>query len=812
MMADSAAALSYARSAAEQAATQGDNAAIAELTARWLEGEALLRLNRAEEAERLVSRSLAQVRQKAPGSQLHADLLRSQASLSATGGDYGKALAFFQQAYKIYEQLGEKRSEAIVLQNIGSLYSDARDYARVLSYYREADSTFPEDDALALSAHNNKGNALKELGRYDEAKVEFEQSLELAKGMGSPLLEARILTNIASTQYLAGQLDAASRTTRTGIKVANSGAPEWSPFLHGVQAQIAFARGDLGAAQNALQVTFAGQDLASTSPYFRDFHETAWRTYDALGQYRLALAHLAAFNRLDSQARDLSAKANNALLATRFEAANRELEITRLSAETQAKETELARAQNRLLLLSLVMVFAVLMILGAILTLRAVNRNRKAVQAANDKLTWVTQHDGLTGLFSRDHFRESIDELIATGDAEARGAMLLFVDLDRFKQVNDVFGHRAGDELLKIVADRFRETAGEDAHIGRLGGDEFAIVLPATGGMEDTVRIAEAIIARVSEPCHIDGHEMGVGASVGIAPVGADGVSTSTVMTNADLALYEAKRGGRGIARVYCPTMRNVLEERAMLEDDLVSALEKGEISLTYQACVDAERTVLGYEALIRWNHPTKGMIRPDVFLPIAEDKLLMDQIGGWVLRTACNEATTWPEGTKLAVNISASQLANGNFIATVMEALAASGLGPDRLILEMTESAVLGMDSDLGQSIARLADYGVSFALDDFGRGYSSLSYIEKFAFTDIKIDRDFVHSAASGNARSRAIVHGIVSLAASLDIDVTAEGIENEAQFEALAALGCNAFQGYYVARPDAHPFADAGSRKVA
>ena len=812
MMGDSAAALTYARQAVELADTVEDSPETARLTARWLEGEALMRLNRADEAERLIGQSLREAQRVAKGSKLHADLLRSQAGLLAMRGEYGQALQSFQDAYAIFERLGESRSEAIVLQNIGSLYSDARDYERVLRYYREANAAFPEDDALALSAHNNTGNALKELGRYDEARAEFEEALEIARRMASPLLEARIMNNIASVLYMAGDLGGASRAAQEGLAVAQAGAPEWAPFLHGVLAQIAFARGNLDAAESALERTFAGQDLTQTSPYFRDFHETAYLTYRREGRFREALEHLAAFNRLDSQARDLSAKANNALLATQFEAANRELEITRLSADAQAKEVELTRAQNRVILLTLGVIFAVLLVAAVLVALRAMNRSRKATEAANEKLTYVTQHDGLTGLFARDHFRETLDLQIARNAASGKTSVLMFCDLDRFKQVNDVFGHRAGDELLNIVSDRFREIVGPSAVIGRLGGDEFAIVLPDIDNESEAGRIADDLIARVSEPCHIDGHDMSVGASVGIALVGSDNVSGSILMTNADLALYESKRRGRGVFTVYRPSMRKTLEDRAQLETDLERALERGEIALSYQPIVNAAREIVCCEALMRWNHPERGQLGPNVFLPIAEDKMMMERLGAWALRTACEDAAAWPDNVMLAVNVSTSQLSSPNFLATVVDAIAASGLPSSRLALEVRESTVLDMDEELDALIGRLRDFGVTFTLDDFGRGYSSLSYIERIPFSHIKIDRDFVHSAASGSQRSAAIVSAIVSLAASLDIGVTAEGIENEAQVEALTALGCRTFQGYHIGRPTREPLPQGSARKVA
>ncbi|XUU60771.1 EAL domain-containing protein [Erythrobacter sp. HA6-11] len=800
MMADSAAALQHARAAAEQVDSEDAAAQEAQLTASWLEAEALLRLNRADEASEIASAALAEAERTIPDSKLYADLLRSYGSISATSSDYGAALPAFLKAHERYTALGEKRSAALALQNIGSLYSDARDYERVLRYYREANAVYPDDPALSLSAHNNKGNALRDLGRLEEAEEAFRTALREAERMGSPLLEARIYNNIASTQLLRGRLSAADESALEGLALARDGAQEWAPFLYGVRAQVAFERGNLNQAEAFLKRTFDGQELTATSPFFRDFHETAYEVYRGLGNYRLAADHLEAFGRLDSQARDLSAKANNAILAARFDAAEREERIARLSAEKQAKDVELEAQQSRVILLTLGILFAILAVAGALLVLRNVNRSRAAIEEANQKLTYVTQHDSLTKLFSRDHFSELLDAKLASRAAGGAASVLMLIDLDRFKQVNDVYGHGAGDQLLAQLGERFRAVVGDGGVMGRLGGDEFAIILSDLDNSAEATPIAHEIIARVSEPFEIDGYEMNVGASIGIAVIGEDSDTNSGMMTDADLALYEAKARGRGTAVVYTSHMRMRLEEKAELESDLADALKNGEMSIHYQPIVRGEgREVQFYEALMRWTHPTRGNIPPDVFIPIAEESLLIESLGAWMLRSACKEAVTWPEHVKLNVNISALQLSTNAFLGTVVEALASSGLAADRLVLEVTETMLLEMDDELDALLASLNQLGVRFALDDFGRGYSSLGYIEKIRFSMIKIDRNFVQQAALGSRRSEAIVSAIVSLAGSLDIDVAAEGIEAEDQLEILQELGCACFQGYHIGRPE-------------
>lgn len=798
MMADSAEALAQARAAKELVDGTHDGAKVAKLTAQWLEAEALMRLNRAEEAQRLIASALGQVESALAGTRLHADLLRSRAGVHISRSEYGEALSVFLQANEIYEDIGENRSRAIILQSIGSLYSDARDYERVLSYYRQASEVFPEDKALALSAHNNVGNALKELERFAEAEAEFQIALEVAEQMGSPMLEARILTNIASTQYLAGENENAEQTVRRGLQIASASAPEWQPFLYGVRAQVALSRGQTGLAHSYIARTFDGQDLSQTSPFFRDFHLTAYQIHTARGEYRQAIAHLEAFQRIDNQARDLSSTANNALLAARFDAANRDLQISTLELEKEANEARLGAAQKQVILLTLGIALTVAAFVIVLLLLRMVNRSRRSAQEANEKLTHVIRHDTLTELYSRDYFRQKLEEAIVRGSKRGTMAILGFIDLDRFKQVNDVYGHAAGDALLEQVARRFRETAGPDASIGRLGGDEFAIIMPTGMTMDEAQALSERIIAEVSEPYQIDDSEIYIGASIGLAETSVD-LSTSVNMTNADLALYTAKDNGRGTCVVYQPNMREKLEDRSNLENDLEQALEKGEFAISYQPIVrPADGTVVGYEALMRWTHPERGVVPPDIFIPAAEEARLIEPIGAWMLRTACTQAAGWNKNIKLSVNISTLQMADPSFLQTVAQALASSGLEPGRLLLELTESLVLEMTPQLERLLLSLKELGVSLALDDFGKGHSSLNYIERMDFSMIKIDREFVQSAAAGSARSQAVISAIVALAQSLEIEVTAEGIETREQADTMMELGCSCCQGYFFGRP--------------
>lgn len=475
---------------------------------------------------------------------------------------------------------------------------------------------------------------------------------------------------------------------------------------------------------------------------------------------------------------------------------------------TEVSQAALSSAQDRVLVLTAGSVFAILLAAVTLAAFRVSNRHRRALHEANEQLLHLTRHDGLTGLIGRSHFRERLDQRLAEAVAgETTAVALLLIDLDRFKQVNDVHGHHVGDAVLVEVAKRLRTGLGQEALIGRLGGDEFAAILPAEEGRTATRARAERLIASLSERFVRDEADLFVGASIGIAMLGEDGETASQVTTNADLALYEAKRRGRGTSVLYRPAMRAAIEERAALETDLARALERGELKLHYQPIVDGRNGRLVFrEALMRWDHPTRGLLYPGSFIPLAENRQIIQAIGGWLVRSACMEASRWEGDVRLAINISTFQLADANFLKLIVEALAASELPADRLMLELNESIFSRMDESLKSLLQSLRLLGVRLALDHFGRGNSSLSFLEEIDFAMIKIDRGFVQSAAAGLPRSQAIVSAIVSLAASLGLDVAAEGIETEEQAGKMRELGCAYLQGFLYGRPaemvDARP----------
>jgi diguanylate cyclase (GGDEF)-like protein/PAS domain S-box-containing protein len=415
------------------------------------------------------------------------------------------------------------------------------------------------------------------------------------------------------------------------------------------------------------------------------------------------------------------------------------------------------------------------------------------------EVTKLARYDPLTGLANRTETAKLLKRALSVQPGVLRPTGLMLLDLDRFKAVNDTMGHPAGDELLKQVAERLNRVIGQNGQVGRLGGDEFKIVLPGMDEVRRLASLADAVINSVSQPYQIQGSSISVGASVGVAIAPRDGASADDLVRNADLALYAAKGAGRGVHRFYEQTMHSAAEERRLLESDLRDALANGEFRLVYQPIVALEsEKIIGFESLIRWNHPVRGPISPADFIPIAEDAGLIEGIGEWTLRQACAEAADWAVSARVAVNVSAIQFANPNFPALVAQVLAQSGLDRDRLELELTESVFIADNDETDAQFARLKKIGVRLALDDFGTGYSSLGYLKRAPFDKIKIDQSFVRGASLGHDRNAAIIKAIVTLAETMELETTAEGVETQDEVDFIRDLGCSHIQGFVFGRP--------------
>jgi diguanylate cyclase (GGDEF)-like protein/PAS domain S-box-containing protein len=421
---------------------------------------------------------------------------------------------------------------------------------------------------------------------------------------------------------------------------------------------------------------------------------------------------------------------------------------------------------------------------------------------AEARIAHMAHHDGLTNLPNREFYQERLQQALEQSQPGSKRVAVLCVDLDLFKNVNDSFGHPIGDRLLKAVADRLRSEVRGSNLVARLGGDEFAIVLASDVSPNEASDCAARLIKTLSDCYDIDGIEVVVGASVGIALSPGDGETSEELMRNADMALYRAKSDGGGVHRFFEREMDRQAQKRRDMELDLRRAFANGEFELHYQPLVDlAADRISGFESLLRWRHPEKGMISPAEFIPVAEDIGLIVALGEWVLREACAEAVKWPADVKVAVNLSPVQFRSRNLVQMVISALAHSGLSPLRLELEITESLFLAETEANLAILHQLRELGVSISMDDFGTGYSSLSYLRSFPFDKIKIDRSFVKDLAE-RSDCVAIVRAISGLGRSLNITTTAEGVETIDQLYWLRAEGCNEVQGFLfsAARPAA------------
>ncbi|KPP96512.1 PAS domain S-box-containing protein/diguanylate cyclase (GGDEF) domain-containing protein [Erythrobacter sp. HL-111] len=418
---------------------------------------------------------------------------------------------------------------------------------------------------------------------------------------------------------------------------------------------------------------------------------------------------------------------------------------------------------------------------------------------SEQQVSRLAHYDSLTGLANRVQMSRALEQILAAPRERDRACALFLLDLDRFKQVNDTLGHPAGDALLKQVAQRLERVIGPAGRCGRLGGDEFQVIIPAPQTREHLAHLAREIIATLSQPYTVDGHAVVIGASVGVAIAPEHGTTSEALIRNVDLALYAAKDAGRGCHRFYSDELHSAAEERAELEQDLRDAIGRGQLQLYYQPVVyAASETIVGFEALLRWNHPTRGWLSPAKFVPIAEDAGLIDQLGQWALRTACDDLARWPERVRCAVNVSPLQFANPELPNIVANALAHSGVDPSRLELEITESVFMGDSAATDAMFAALKRVGVRLALDDFGTGYSSLGYLRKAPFDKIKIDQSFVRGATEKGSRNGAIIASITSLAEALGMDTTAEGVETLDELELVRLLGCSHVQGYIYHKP--------------
>ena len=425
------------------------------------------------------------------------------------------------------------------------------------------------------------------------------------------------------------------------------------------------------------------------------------------------------------------------------------------------------------------------------------------VLSMDDVTTYVrnaelAERDALTGLANRKAFRDRLVERLTSAARTGQATAVLYIDLDRFKAVNDTLGHPVGDALLRKVAQRFKSALRDGDVVARLGGDEFAVIQSDAPQPAAATTLATRLVDLIGRAYAIDGHMLHIGASVGVAVAPSDGYEPDVLLKNADLALYRAKGEGRGCYRFFEPGMDERMQARRSMEVDLRRALALKQLELVYQPQFDlASNLIIGFEAIIRWHHPTRGLVPPGEFIPLAEEIGVISAIGEWVLRTACKQAAAWPTPVSIAVNLSPVQFRRGKLAETVISALAQSQLPSQRLELEITEGALLDDTDDVLNVLNRLRELGVAVSMDDFGTGYSSLGYLQKFPFNKIKIDQCFVRDI-DVHADRQAIFRAVTTLASTLHMKTLAEGVETEAELTCIRAAGCDEVQGFLTGRP--------------
>jgi len=467
-----------------------------------------------------------------------------------------------------------------------------------------------------------------------------------------------------------------------------------------------------------------------------------------------------------------------------------------------------AASLTNLALTAVTLTTSLLIVMGFSVPAAIASRRIRERWLAEDKIRFLAMHDSLTGLPNRVQFNQYLERAVTRAKRHGNLMAVLCLDLDRFKDVNDTLGHATGDALLEEVSARLKENTRDVDLVGRLGGDEFAIVAEELNTPEDAMRLARRVCTALGAGYQVNGHEVTTSASVGIALGPVEHERIDVLLKNADLALYRAKEDGRNTFRFFEPAMDAALQKRRRLENDLRNALRKNQLYLDYQPQFGLENGRLtGYEALVRWWHPSEGEVPSTTFIPIAEETGLIVPLGEWILKTACSYATTWPLDTKLAVNLSPAQFKTQDVYGLVRRVLSETGLEPDRLELEITEGIILQNTESVIETLTKLDQLGVSIAMDDFGTGYSSLSYLTRFPVKKIKIDRSFIDTLGSSPQNS-AIVSSIVGLGQSLHVTITAEGVETESQVAMLKKWGCDQVQGYYYGRPEAEVAEEEGS----
>lgn len=784
MMADPQAALTLAEQA-EELATPGnvDNPDIALATVWWLQSEALTRLGRPVDARPVAEQALERFPDTVEPNKLYADILVSLGRINKLTGDYGLALENFLSAYEVFHEIGETRSESIVLQSIGSIYKAAHQYDRAVSYYADAADRYQGDPALELAARNNLANVLRELGRYDEALANFQRAHEIAVEMESPLLEARILNNIGSLHVTFGNHAEADVAIDRAFELIDPAGTEWARFLWGVRAQAAYERGDFRAARSHIRRAFDGVSIRETTQHFTEFHEAAANIYQAIGDWDAAVPHLLSFKRLDDEAREVAASANSALLAAQFEFAEQELQIEQLRAQGLEQDLALsnARARQRLLASGAVTLLSLLMLIGILLRARAVKERQKVLERA-------LYEDADTGLPARPA-AERIIELAAAEDKHNYTAVAL--GIERYKHLEGALGFVKIAELKRAMVKRLEDNI--DAEIVGLFSPSVLGLVLHTDDLDASMQEAERARRCFLSPLQIDGVDIDVAVTAGIAPAPAGELG----VRNAVIALEQA-RDLNQMSAVFDEKRFGDPAKNLALMSRMLGATRNGDMSLHYQPKLHlASGTYKAAEALSRWDDAERGPISPLEFIPLAEETGHIRDFTEWTLEQVVrDQAVMRRAGHSLAVavNISGALISDQDFAE---RALRIAKSAPDPVSFEITETAAMEHPERAMANLEKWRSAGIKLAIDDYGSGLSSLAYLRNLPSHELKLDRAFISNIETSR-KDRFLVRSTADLAHALDLELTAEGVETEAGLAILKMFGCDWAQGYVLSKP--------------
>ena len=691
-------------------------------------------------------------------------------------GDFATSLEYHMRALERRTQSGDEAGRALTLNNIGVAYFELGEIESALDFHVQALRLARDinERQVEVYAQVNLGADLHALNRYEEAQTVNAAALDLAERIGDRECQIEALNHEGRALAGLGQLSSAFAIHQRALAAARGiGSPA---LEYRCLADIGRAYLDIDELDAAVTHLREALAIAERIGLKRDVfwtHERLSLALERAGNPVAALYHHRAFYAVEREVQGERVAARNKTLALQFETAHAQ------------QEAQFERQRNE----SLADVNA---------ALRSANDEKSALM---EKLSHQATHDMLTGLPNRALLLDRFEHALVTAARYGRSLAVMFIDLDGFKLVNDTLGHHRGDQLLIEVAKRFQATVRDCDTVARMGGDEFTVMVSEFHGHADAGRVALRLIEALKTPIRLDDHEVTITASVGVSLFPEDGDQTETLARYADLALYRAKEEGRNTVRFYAPEMNEIVQERSLIESALHGALERDEFTLHFQPLVGVDGRTIIVESLLRWTHGVLGAVRPDRFIPSAEDSGAIVAIGDWVLRTALRQLTQWRaqgfEVQRVAVNVSPVQLSREDYVDSVTSALLESGLTGSSLELEITERIIVRDLQRVSLRLQALRLLGVTVAVDDFGAGYSSLSYLARLPVDVLKIDRTIVAAVGSQGVGER-LVAAILAMGLALGLEVVAEGVETEAQFAALTGLGCKRFQGYLWTKP--------------